>query len=317
MVEDILIEKYRPQKLDDIVGQDKIVRKLKRYVRSGNMPHQLYAGPPGVGKTSSALCLAIELYGNAWKADFKELNASDSRGIDVIRDVVRGFASVSSMGNIGFKIMFLDEADALTKDAQSALRRIMERYTSTCRFVLSCNYSSSIIEPIQSRCAVFRFRRISNEDIVKRVKHVAEKENIKIDNDAIEAVCYVSEGDLRKALNILNCVNSEENIKVCDIYDIAGTIEPHIAKDIISESLKREFFGAIVKLENVMLEGLSGVDICKGMMKEVMDMNIEDKMKVDIVDNIGECEFRISEGANELIQLKWLIASIVKIGSLV
>lgn len=317
MVENILTEKYRPSKLDEVLGQDKIIRKLKDYVADKNMPHLLFAGSAGTGKTSSAICLAHELYGTGWRADFKELNASDSRGIDVIREVVKEFASVSSMSNVGFKIMFLDEADALTRDAQAALRRTMEKYTSTCRFILTCNYSSSVIEPIQSRCAVFRFKRISDDDVKERIKWVCGKENISIEEDAIEAICYVSEGDLRKSLNVLNCVGyNSEVIKVCDIYDIAGMVEPVILKDIIGKALSREFFAALVVIEKVILDGLSGVDILKGMMREVMNMNIEDKLKIDIVDRIGEAEFRISEGCNELIQLKALVASMVKMGSL-
>lgn len=247
------------------------------------------------------------------------LHNSDDRGIDVIRGVVKDFASVDSISDVGFKIILLDEADSLTKDAQAALRRTMEKYTRSCRFILSCNYSSSIIEPIQSRCALFRFKKISNTEITNRVKWVCEKENIKIDDSAVEAIVYVSEGDLRKALNVLNCTGYKSGniVKICDIYDIAGALEPEILRDAIKKALSREFFAALLVIENALLDGLSGVDILKGMMKEVMNMNIEDKMKVDIVDKIGEAEFRISEGCNELIQLKALIANIVKIGSLV
>lgn len=319
MAEEILIEKYRPSKLNEVLGQDKIVNRLKGYVKDKNMPHLLFTGPPGNGKTSSSICLAKELYGIGWKADFKELNGSDERGIDVIRGVVKEFASVESMSDIGFKIILLDEADALTRDAQSALRRTMEKYTRSCRFILSCNYSSSIIEPIQSRCAMFRFKRISDTDIKKRVKWVCDKENIKIDDDAIDSIAYVSEGDLRKALNVLNCTGytSGNIVRVCDIYDIAGTLEPEILRNAIKKALSREFFASLLVIEKALLDGLSGVDILKGMMKEVMNMNIDDRLKVDIVEKIGDCEFRISEGSNELIQLKWLISSIVKLGSLV
>lgn len=319
MVEDILIEKYRPQKLDNVVGQDKIVKKLKDYVISKNMPHCMFAGSPGSGKTTASICLAKELYGVGWKADFKELNASDTRGIDVIRGVVKEFASVSSMSDVGFKIILLDEADSLTNDAQSALRRTMEQYSSSCRFILTCNYSSSIIEPIQSRCAVFRFKRVSDKDIISRIKYICDNERIKIENEALEAIAFVSEGDLRKAIGILDScrMGDIEIIKVCDIYDIVGTVEPVILRELIKKSLSREFFAGLVIIEKVILDGLSSNEILKGMMKEVMNMNIEDKMKVEIVSSIGECEFRISEGSNELIQLKTLIANIVKIGSLI
>lgn len=319
MVEDILIEKYRPGKLDEVLGQDKIVNRLKGYVVDKNMPHLLFAGSPGNGKTSSAICLAKELYGAGWRSDFKELNGSDQRGIDVIRGVVKEFASVESMSVVGFKIILLDEADSLTKDAQAALRRTMEQYSSSCRFILTCNYSSSIIEPIQSRCAVFRFKRLSNDDIIKRCKYICNLEEIRIEDGALEAIAFVSEGDCRKAIGILDScrMGDIEIIKVCDIYDMAGNVEPVILRDIIKKALSREFFASLVVVEKVILDGLSSNEILKGTMKEVLNMNIDDRLKVDIVEKIGECEFRISEGSNELIQLKWLIASMVKLGSLV
>lgn len=319
MVEDILIEKYRPQKLDGVLGQDKIVNRFKGYVVDKNMPHLLFAGSPGNGKTSSAICLAKELYGAGWRADFKELNGSDNRGIDVIRGIVKEFASVVSMSDVGFKIILLDEADNLTKDAQSALRRTMEQYSSSCRFILTCNYSSSIIEPIQSRCAVFRFKRLSNEDIIKRCKYICSLEEIRIEDDALEAVAFVSEGDCRKAIGILDScrMGDIEIIKVCNIYDIVGNVEPVILRDVIKKALSREFFASLVVVEKVILDGLSAIDILKGMVKCVLEINIDDKLKVDIVSLIGETEFRISEGANEMIQMKALIASIVKLGSLV
>lgn len=313
---DMLTEKYRPQKLDDCIGQDIIVKRLKRYVSSKNMPNLLFAGGPGTGKSTMALCLAKELYGTEWKIDFMELNASDERGIDVIRKKVKEYANVQSMGDVLFKIILLDEADALTKDAQSALRRTMEKYTSSVRFILTCNYSSKIIEPIESRCSVNRFKRISNENIILRCKYVCKNEGIKIEDDALEAIAFVSEGDLRRSLNILNAVDTNNVVKVCNIYDVVGIVEPIIVKDIIKKALAREFFGALIVVEKVILDGLSAVDILKVMMREVLEMNIDDKTKVDIVDRIGECDFRVSEGANELIQLKWLIASMVKLGSL-
>lgn len=316
MNSEIWIEKYRPNVLSEIIGQDKIVNKLKDYVTSKNMSHLLFSGSPGTGKTTASIVLAKELYGRDWRSNFKELNSSDQRGIDVIRGIVKEYASVKSIGNIEFKIILLDEADSLTSDAQSALRRTMEKFSGSCRFILSCNYSSKIIDPIQSRCSVFRFKRLGREDIIKQCKYICDTEGVKYENEALDAIAYNSEGDMRKSIGILEAASlSSDMIKVCDIYDIVGMVEPGIVKSIIVKALSRDFFGALTIIEKLVLDGLSSYDILKGMMKEVMDLGISDKMKVDIVDRIGEADFRISEGANEMIQMKWLVASMVRLGS--
>ncbi len=183
-MQEIWTEKYRPHKLSDVVGQRDIVERLSSYVRSGNLPHLMFAGPAGTGKTTSALAMAREMYGEAWRDNFIELNASDERGIDVVRGKIKEFARTAPIGGAAFKIIFLDEADALTQDAQAALRRTMERYSRNCRFVLSCNYSSKIIEPIQSRCAIFRFRPVKAESIKHNLQMIAKMENVRVDDAA-------------------------------------------------------------------------------------------------------------------------------------
>src|SRR5660397_34443 len=206
--EEIWIEKYRPKKLDDVVGQVEVIKRLKSYVQSRNLPHLLFSGPPGVGKTASAICVARELFGDDWLNNFTELNASDERGIDVVRTKIKNFARTAPLGEAEFKIIFLDEADALTSDAQSALRRTMEKYTSSCRFILSCNYSSKIIEPIQSRCAVFRFRQLKEKDIKLYLTRIAKSEKIDLSDDAADALVHVAAGDMRKAVNSLQVAAS-------------------------------------------------------------------------------------------------------------
>ena len=319
--EDILIEKYRPNKLDGIIGQDRVIRRLKVYVSIKNMPHLLFSGPQGTGKTASAIALAKELYGNEWQLNFLEINASDERGIDVIRNKVKDYAAVSSIGDVPFKIIFLDESDALTKDAQGAMRRIMEKYAQSCRFVLSCNYSSKIIEPIQSRTAVYRFRKLQSKDIISRCKYITEQEKIKIDSEALEAIAYISEGDARKAIGILDTarLTTENNtITVKDIYEISSYIEPKIIIDIIKKALSKEFFASLTIIENLTMDGISAEDILKQLMTRALELNVPDKrINVELVDIIGETDWRISEGASELIMFKWMIAKMVKLGSLI
>ena len=173
-------EKYRPRKLDEIQDQVEIVSRLKEFVKNGTMPHCLFAGPPGTGKTTAALCLARDLFGTRFQDVFMELNASDERGIDVVRTTVKEFARMASLSAVPFKILVLDEADNMTGDAQHALRRTMEKFTDTCRFILCCNYSGRIIEPIQSRCALFRFTPLPEEKIVGYLGHIAKEEGVKI-----------------------------------------------------------------------------------------------------------------------------------------
>jgi replication factor C small subunit len=199
----IWIEKYRPSKLADIVGQDEIVERLSSYVRTETLPHLLFTGSAGVGKTTAAVTLAHEFFKDSWQMNFRELNASDERGIDVVRNQIKQFARTTPLGNATFKILFLDEADALTTDAQAALRRTMESYAQTCRFILSCNYSSKIIDPIQSRCAIYRFKPLGPEAIMEETRRIACREGLTITNAAMNAIVYISQGDMRKEINAL------------------------------------------------------------------------------------------------------------------
>ncbi len=320
---DTWIEKYRPKKLDDIIGQDEVIKRLKEYVRMKNMPHLLFSGTAGVGKTTAALALAREILGDdMWSGNFVELNASDERGIDVVRSKIKDFAGTQSIGNVQFKIIFLDECDALTNDAQSALRRTMEKYSVGCKFILSCNYSSKIIEPIQSRCAVYRFKGISPENIKKRLLYITELERIVVDELSLDAIIYISEGDLRKAVQCLetsslvgNVCNGKKIINIYSVYKSSGLAHPKYIRELIEIALKGNFVSAVDRLDILIIEeGLNGIDIIKQMFKEIMELNIVDGMKIDLVDRLGECDFRISEGANERIQMKWLITQIIKIG---
>ncbi|MDI3482423.1 MAG: replication factor small subunit [Candidatus Methanomethylophilaceae archaeon] len=314
---EIWIEKYRPRKLNEVIGQEHIIERLKSYVATQNMPHLLFAGPAGTGKTTCALALAREMYGDDWKGNMIELNASDERGIDVVRGKIKEFARTSPLGGAAFKIIFLDEADALTSEAQAALRRTMERYSGICRFILSCNYSSKIIDPIQSRCAVFRFSPLTADDVKKYIKYIALEEKVRIDEEAIDALVHVAEGDMRKAINSLQVAASLETpIDLDLIYQTTGLAKPEDIKRMLETALSGDFLRSRAMLDDIMIDnGLSGQDIIKQIHHMSYELPISDEEKVRLIDRSGEVEFRIVEGSNERIQLEALLAYLVMMGS--
>lgn len=308
---EVWTEKYRPDTLDEIVGQEKIVERLKAFEEQGTIPHLMFAGPAGTGKTTSAVALAKDLYGDKWKQNFMETNASDERGIDVVREKIKDFARTKPV-DAEYKIIFLDEADALTTDAQQALRRTMEQFSSNARFILSCNYSSKIIDPIQSRCAVFRFNRLENEEVEKYITRVAEGEGFKISREAIDAVLRVAGGDLRRVTNILQtAAMQKDKIEGEDIYGAAASLKPDEINEILDKALAGDFLDARDQLSDIMINrGLDGQDVINAIHREVMDLDISEKGKLEIVDNLGEFEFRIAEGGTSDIQIEALLAKI-------
>ncbi len=315
-MQEIWTEKYRPRKLSDIVGQKDIVERLTSYVRARNLPHLMFAGPAGTGKTTSALAMAKEMYGESWRDNFIELNASDERGIDVVRGKIKEFARTAPLGGADFKIIFLDEADALTSDAQAALRRTMERYSRNCRFVLSCNYSSKIIEPIQSRCAIFRFRPLRSEDIRLCLQTIAEHEEVNIDDIALDAIVHVGQGDMRKSINSLQVAATiGKDITIEVVYQATGNARPEEVVDMVETALSGDFIGSRAKLDEMMITyGLSGQDIIKQIHRSFYDLSIPDRDKIKLIDRTGEIEFRIVEGSNERIQLEALLAYLAMVG---
>ena len=313
---DIWTEKYRPTKFEEVVGQHEIIKRVRSLVQALNIPHLLFAGPSGTGKSTLALIIVHELFGNAWRENYLELNASDERGIDVIRQKVKDFARTKALGNVPFKVIFLDEADALTREAQQALRRTMENFTHTCRFILSCNYSSSIIDPIQSRCVVFRFRLLEKKDISEVIKRMAEQEKLKMIDDAYEALYEASEGDCRRAINLLQATASIAlDINAELINMISSSAKPAGIRIVLDYALAGDFINARDRLLDVMLkESISGIDVIKAVQKEIWNLQIEPEIKVRLTEKTGEAEFRMIEGSDEFVQLQALLASFVLAG---
>lgn len=309
-------EKYRPKKLDDIVDQKDIVDRLKSFVKSKNVPHCIFAGPPGTGKTTAALCLTRDFYGATYREHMMELNASDERGIDVVRETVKTFARVKSIGEIPFKIMILDEADNMTSDAQQALRRTMERYTETCRFIMCANYSGKIIEPIQSRCAPFRFTHLPREEHDCYLKDIATKEKVKLTAEGLDAIFEVCGGDLRRAINTLQSAASlGKPIDSKVVCSITGKASPADVQKMLKVAIGGDFVEARKQLrEMIQKYGIAGSDIIRQIHTEIFRADIPEKWKIRLADVVGEVDFRLIEGADEEVQLSALLAKLVEAG---
>ena len=310
----IWTEKYRPQKFEEFNGQTHVTTRVKALVEQRNIPHILFAGPAGVGKSTLALIVAKQLFQEDWRTHLLELNASDERGINVVRETIKDFARTQAIADIPFKVIFLDECDSLTREAQQALRRTMETYSNTCRFILSCNYFSKIIDPIKSRCAVFKFRPLQKEEAIKIIENICIQEKLSIDKDAEEELLRSAEGDARRIVNFLQAATSiTKNITKETVNEIVSKTETQAIKEILQYTQKQDFLTARSRLLDVMLySGLSGLDIIKTIQKEIINLNIENTKKLNYVEKCGEIEFRLVEGSDEFLQLEALLANLSK-----
>lgn len=312
MTNQIWVDKYRPKTFNDIIGQEYFVKRVRAFVESKSLPHLLFAGTPGTGKTTTAHVVARELYGeNGMKGNFLELNASDDRGIDVIRNQIKEFARLKSLAQIPYKLIVLDEADSLTKEAQQALRRTMEKYSATCRFILACNEISKLIDPIQSRCVVFKFKPLQEKELIKLTKKIAKDENLTVDENTTKILINSTKGDLRKLVNTLQAASSvskEITVKILD--EILDYVEPTEVLELVNYATEGDFFKArdvMVKLRTI--RGLTALEILKEIYKNIINNeNIDPKTKVKFVDRIATVEFRIVEGSDEELQLEALLA---------
>jgi len=315
------VEKYRPKCLDEVIGLKDIVESLKAFMKkSKTMPHLLLAGVPGTGKTTIALAIAHELYGSNWKNFTLELNASDERGIDTVRDRIKDFSrySRSGFGDIPFALIILDECDQMTGPAQTALRRIMEIGSRTSRFILICNQSSKIIEPIQSRCAIFRFSRVDRQAMKDHLQYIAKNENVTLQPEAAEQIVDYSGGDLRHAINALQTASAyrEGVVDEKTVSMVIGEASPMQVQKMIRKALYGDFMEARKTMYDIMGNfGFSGSEIIRQVQREIFKMSdLTPEQRADLSGLIGEYDYRLTQGANSDIQLSALLSQFAKFG---
>jgi len=309
------VDKYRPIKLSEIVYQYDVIKMLQKVIQTGNMPHLLFYGPPGTGKTSTILAISRELFGpKKFKERIIELNASDERGINIVRNKIVTLAKTSVSEKDPnylcppFKIIILDEADAMTDEAQSALRKTMEDNSSVTRFCFICNYINQIIDPITSRCVKFRFKAIDEKHICEKIKLIADNENMKITQDAIEKLANISNGDMRKSIMLLQNLNYRtKEIQISDIYEIGNVVSISKLKNMINLSINyenKELKQLVLLINEIIMDGYSINLLLSDLIELIIhEKNLNEKMKSLICIHIANTEKKLIDGADEYLQL--------------
>ncbi|XP_052800618.1 replication factor C subunit 5-like [Mya arenaria] len=306
------VEKYRPKKLDDLISHQDIISTINKFVFQNRLPHLLFYGPPGTGKTSTILAVAKQMYApNEFHSMVLELNASDDRGIGIVRGQVLSFASTRTIFKKGFKLVILDEADAMTRDAQNSLRRVIEKFTDNVRFCIICNYLSKIIPALQSRCTRFRFAPLSTDQMLPRLQHVIEEEKVIIDTEGVNAVVTLANGDMRKSLNILqSCSMAYDSIDEDCVYTCVGHPLRKDIENIVYWILNENFTTAYNNIMNLKTaKGLALQDVLTEVHKYVHKVDLPMHVRLHLLEKMAEVEYRLVSGTNEKIQLSSLIAA--------
>jgi len=313
--ENVFTEKYRPSALDDIIGQDRIINRFKGFVEIGRVPHLLLIGREGVGKTTAALALAKDLYGEFYRSNFLELNASDEGKVEVMRGKVNRYTQISPALGRNFKLVFMDEADYLSSGAQAALRRIVEKHSNICRFIFSCNFPHRIIEPIIGRCSQFRFRPINSKDMYPFLEKVVEKESIDITNDALALLSKLSQGSMRKSLNVLDTIKSSNmsSIDIAEIYELTYWVDYDEIRDLLRIIREKDMSAATKKLNQLLfVKCYTEKEVVKAITEVVEESDLPMKVKLRSISFLGTVEFRISVGSSPFVQLRAFMADMME-----
>ncbi|KAG0464585.1 hypothetical protein HPP92_018749 [Vanilla planifolia] len=308
------VEKYRPQTLADVAAHRDIVDTIDRLTNENKLPHLLLYGPPGTGKTSTILALARKLYGGQYQNMILELNASDDRGIEVVRQQIQDFASARSLSfgaKFSVKLVLLDEADAMTKDAQFALRRVIEKHTKSTRFALICNNVNKIIPALQSRCTRFRFAPLDAAHVRERLQYVVKSEGLDVDGNGLAALVRLSNGDMRKTLNILQSTQmASQHVTEEAVYLCTGNPMPKDIEQITYWLLNEPFTGSFTNISDIkMRKGLALVDIIREVTMFVFKIQMPSNVRIKLINDLADIEYRLSFGCNDKLQLGALIST--------
>ncbi|KAF9266893.1 P-loop containing nucleoside triphosphate hydrolase protein [Marasmius fiardii PR-910] len=305
------VEKYRPVTLDDVVSHKDITSTIEKFIEKNRLPHLLFYGPPGTGKTSTILAVARRIYGPDYRKQILELNASDDRGIDVVREQIKQFAETRTLFSKGFKLIILDEADMMTQAAQAALRRVIEQYTKNVRFCIICNYVNKIIPAIQSRCTRFRFSPLPIGEVERRLDTVIEAEKVDLSEDGKQALLKLSKGDMRRALNVLQACHAAYDLTTeTEVYNCTGNPHPSDIEKIVQYMLNHDFTTAYQLISTMKIErGLALQDLLTGAYEYIETIELKPHARIYLLDHLATTEHRLSTGGNEKIQLSALLGA--------